>query len=258
MTSWTEDEFLQLTTNPFWPKLTMLGGSVELTPKIVTELARCTNLSELSCGASMVGDEELAVIAKLRLNRLTLNDLGKSGRVTGTGWRCLTAYPLNQLHLNAPVGLNAEAAQRVAGLSELTFLSITKAKLGDEELRELSKSQTLEYLHLDRSQFPDASLAHLSALPRLSRLQAPFATVTDDGLKHVGRLKHLHTLGLTDTLVSDAGLEHLKGLQQLQLLQLERTRVTEAGAKKLAESLPNCKIGYSVQGGVRVIDPKNP
>jgi hypothetical protein len=52
--------------------------------------------------------------------------------------------------------------------------------------------------------------------------------------------------------VTDAGLVHLTGLKALQQLDLRGSKVTEAGVKKLAATLPKCRIEWD--GGT--IGPK--
>ena len=42
--------------------------------------------------------------------------------------------------------------------------------------------------------------------------------------------------------ITDAGFIHLKGLRKLEVLDLGRTKITDAGAKKLKESLSECRI----------------
>jgi hypothetical protein len=66
--------------------------------------------------------------------------------------------------------------------------------------------------------------------------------VADVGLEHLKGLTRLGWLNLWGTKVTDVGLNPLAGLATLQSLNLLFTDVTTDGAKRLQQTLPNCKI----------------
>jgi len=114
-------------------------------------------------------------------------------------------------------------------LPDLTYVSLSNQKAGDEELAALRGLKKLNYLNLYHSKITDAGLVHLKQLPALKHVPMGHTKVTDGGLVHLKDLTQLEYLGLRGNAITDAGLVHLKKLTNLTGLYLGETKVTDAG-----------------------------
>ena len=119
---------------------------------------------------------------------------------------------------------------------------LPELQVSDTELEHLAGLTKLSNLDLSRARITDVGLQRLKGLPRLGLLNISSTQVTDDGLEHLRGLTNLWMLSLGYTQVTDKGGEHLKGLTSLNHLDLRGTQVTEQGINRLQKALPNCEI----------------
>jgi hypothetical protein len=118
-------------------------------------------------------------------------------------------------------------------LPDLESVSLSNAKMGDEEMTMLKGLPKLSNLNLYRSRVGDEGLKVLKHLPSLRRVPMGETLVTDAGLVHLKDLTHLEYVGVRANQVTDAGLVHLKNLTNLTGLHLGETKVTDAGLEQL-------------------------
>ncbi|MDB5336523.1 MAG: hypothetical protein JWN70_2142 [Planctomycetaceae bacterium] len=133
---------------------------------------------------------------------------------------------------------------------KLSVVDLSLTPVSDAGLAQFKDSQSLTSLSLHYTQIGDVGLAHLKDCKILANLTLTHTNVTDAGLALLKDLPHLTYLNLHQTQVSDAGLVHLKGLKHLIL---KETQVTAEGVKKLAVTLPHCKIEWDGD----VIEPQS-
>ncbi len=139
-----------------------------------------------------------------------------------------------------------------AGAIALHSFKLSKKEFAaDADLERFRGLRTLDTVVLVETGFSDAGCESLSAIPNLRKLYLSDTKITNDGLRRLGKVPSLVVLQLGGTKVTDAGLEHLVGLGALRQVLLYNTGVTDAGVKKLAATLPDCKVEWN--GGV--IDP---
>jgi formylglycine-generating enzyme required for sulfatase activity/WD40 repeat protein len=81
-----------------------------------------------------------------------------------------------------------------------------------------------------------------AAMPHLEGLYIGDSDASADVLPDLARCKKLTALYLAGTRVTDARLDELKSIKTLKELWLWDTTVSAAAAKRLAESLPQCRI----------------
>jgi hypothetical protein len=160
--------------------------------------------------------------------------------------RLLKVRSFNELTIRGDGTILAEdALAPLSRLKNLKRLRIHSARIGDAELRHISRSVMLEELEIvGNPDVTDAGLQHLATLRNLRQLSLMYASITDTGVQHFRGLIMLQQLDLDQTAIGDEGLRHLTALQHLQLLSVRGTRVTEAGREELMRAVPNLKIVY--------------
>lgn len=148
----------------------------------------------------------------------------------------------------------------------------------DSSFADLAKFTELQHLYFPPSCVSDEVLKSVAAMPRLTALGLSNANVTSNGLaalkdlplqvlilqsckhvdaaagEHLTLLTDLRQLELNATSINDETLTKLVTLSKLATLNVAGTKVTEPGLKKLAASLPNCRITWD--GGVIEPNPK--
>jgi hypothetical protein len=147
----------------------------------------------------------------------------------------------------------------------ITVVRMQRPELTDAATVHLKNLDDLEELDLGYSGVTDAGLASIEDLPKLRSLDLYGTKVTDAGLRRlrhtsqmeclvlsplntdaslecVAKMTSLKTLNLNGTKVTDKGLVHLYGLRNLREVMLYNTSVTDEGARKLRQSLPDCKV----------------
>jgi hypothetical protein len=145
------------------------------------------------------------------------NLLVSSTEITDTDLAVLPGWPLEALDIRGRK-LTRAAEPHLAKLGRLKSLGLG-LPLEDEDLRFL-ENQT--------------ELVHLNLATRM----------TNDGLRMLGGMKKLKDLRLSGPITDD-GLEHIAALNSLTFIHLSASKVTEAGVKKLAVTLPACRIRWN-------------
>jgi uncharacterized membrane protein len=105
------------------------------------------------------------------------------------------------------------------------------------KLAELAPRQ-VSYLSLDRMPLTDEDLAPLSEFPNLNRLRLNGTKLTAATVENLSKLRHLESLNLYDTEVDDTVFAHLKRFPALKRLYLWQTKVTSEAATAFAEARP--------------------
>jgi hypothetical protein len=105
------------------------------------------------------------------------------------------------------------------------------------KLAELAPKQ-VSYLSLDRMPMTDEDLAPLSKFPNLNRLRLNGTNLTVATVENLSKLRNLESLNLYDTEVDDAVFAHLKQFPALKRLYLWQTKVTPEAAIEFAEARP--------------------
>jgi hypothetical protein len=145
----------------------------------------------------------------------------------------------------------------------------------DAEMQFLKRLPGVRELTLDMSAVTDAGLMHIRGVGCLRRLNLHRTVVTDTGMRALAGLTSLEELDLTETRIGDEGLKHLMGLPRLRRLDLIDTRVTNRGllylcgcanlasvdvrdtsvteedARRLADTLPNCRVAANSGDTIR-------
>jgi hypothetical protein len=113
--------------------------------------------------------------------------------------------------------------RQLAGLKNLTVLSLYYAKVTSAGLKELAVLRNVAALNLGGTKITDDGLKGLAGLKNLSRLSLSSTPVSDAGIKELAALKSLTSLDLCRTQATDRGLHELTGLAGLAGLNLENT-----------------------------------
>ena len=151
-------------------------------------------------------------------------------------------FTLRRIRLDGQSGLQNDDLARLAGLVELTSLSLVDTPIGDAALAHLAGCAGLVELILTRTQVTDAGLKHLSRLGSLQELYLGGTQVTDSGLRALRELRSLRRLSVSQTGVTEAGLDHLGTLAALDFLDLSRTSLADT---------PTCVDRLASLSGVR-------
>src|SRR5579862_4471403 len=123
----------------------------------------------------------------------------------------------------------------LAGVHNLTELSLRRTRVTDRGLKQLGKLKSLVKLHLYSPQTTDASMKVLGPLVGLMELYIGRNKITDAGLKQVGELKNLTVLHVESTEITDAGLQEIGKLRKMFELNVSGTRITDAGLSELED-----------------------
>ncbi len=117
----------------------------------------------------------------------------------------------------------------LAGLTELTYLSLADCALSNSELPYINACTKLVYLNLEHNDL--ASLAGLESLEKLEFLNAANNSLTN--LTTVGQFTALSELNLSYNKIRN--LSPLSSLENLQILRISGNNSTELGLEPLAE-----------------------
>jgi hypothetical protein len=144
-----------------------------------------------------------------------LEELSLAGDFTDAGLRNLCALPSLQ--------------------KNLLQLTLSRSKITDTGLKELTSLKHLRTLALGQTNVSDAGMKELATLASLQTLDLSGLPLTAAGLKDLAASPSLQVLIFEDNdAVNDAALVELVRLPKLQVLYLTHTAVTDAGAKELA------------------------
>ena len=116
----------------------------------------------------------------------------------------------------------------------------------EEALREFRSSPKFTQLVVRRASVTDDLMKVICEMPNLESLEIDGGdALTDQGMSHLANLTKLRELRVYDcTKVTDASASMLKSLKQLTLLVVMDTGMSKGALVDIANSMPNCEIGY--------------
>lgn len=202
-----------LTKIQVFKELTQLRllGQMNLTDKVLLELAGLTKVSEFSAPGTAITDEGLVALKGMKA--LTYVDFDGCKGITGSG--------LVHLH----------------GVKELARLKLTLTAVNDAGLAHLPGLPKLREIALNQTAITDAGIRHFAELKELQVLEVGAAGITGATLNLLAGCRNLSRLELFDrgspklTAVDDAGLQALTtaALPKLNELSFARGSITSAG-----------------------------
>jgi Leucine-rich repeat (LRR) protein len=198
------------------------------------------NLEMLSVESDdSITDAGLETIAKLtRLRKLVLSH----GKFTDKGMETINGMPrLEELELWG-TEISDDGLAPLSKLATLRALNLWDTKTTDNGLAHLRTLTSLQKLNLTETKITNAGLVYLKELANLEDLTLYLTDINDAGLLHLLYLKKLRRLDLRDTKVTAFGLERLKELKSLRTLDINDNLASQELKKKLAATMPNCKV----------------
>jgi Leucine-rich repeat (LRR) protein len=198
-------------------RLLDLRGSAQVGNPGLERLHALRKLQALRLGGYQVNDDTLAIIAKMKLSSLTSLTIDEAA-VTDAGLARLAVLPLEEISFSRCYSITDDGFRHFAGMAALRQLTLRGIPLTGAGLVHFGGKNKLAVLRLNETGINDAALEHLCGLKNLARLE------------------------LRQTQITDAAAESLGGLKRLKVLDVGQTEITDAGAKRLANSLPRCKI----------------
>ncbi|VTR96685.1 regulatory subunit : Putative regulatory subunit (Fragment) OS=Gemmata sp. Wa1-1 PE=4 SV=1: Sigma70_r2: Sigma70_r4_2: LRR_6: LRR_6: LRR_6: LRR_6: LRR_6: LRR_6 [Gemmata massiliana] len=140
------------------------------------------------------------------------------------------------------VAITDAGLEHLAGLKNLTHLSLLGTRVRGTGLKHLTGLKNLTAIELTQAPVTDAGLKHLADLKGLTRITLCYANnyyahedLDGAWLKHLAGLKKLTHLDLYSSRVTDEWLEHLVAPEALTHLDLGRASVTDEGLRHLAK-----------------------
>lgn len=110
-----------------------------------------------------------------------------------------------------------------------------------QQLAEAAPEQ-VSYLSLDRLALSDDDLQLLTRFPNLNRLRLNGTRVTEATVAKLSSLRHLESLNLYGTDVGDAVFDHLAKLPALKRVYLWQTNVSPEAAEAFAKAHPHVSV----------------
>jgi F-box/leucine-rich repeat protein 14 len=217
------------------------------TDQEATQIASLTELTllELPMMSNEMTNEGVKSIATLP--KLEYLSMSSTENVDSVGFGYLSSLrTLKGLGLGlSPI--NDDGLQHIGELTQLEFLDLTGAKVGDRGVSFLQNLRALQSLALVSTRVTDLSMSVIGSLPALQKLDIRGCNVTDRGLAALGKSRSLRRLVAFPTdygggKITDAGLMHLKTVTTLEYVNVARNQVTPAGASALLSALPNCEV----------------
>jgi internalin A len=152
----------------------------------------------LFAGTVRAGDEDETVAAIKKLGGTVIHFDNDSKK------------PVQQVFLPGKKVMDADLKQ-LANLPKLELLHLSGAsKITDEGVKHLAGLKQLTNLSLASTQLTDAGLKQLTGLTELKKLSLSFTKITDAGVPDLSMLKGLEELGLPFTEVSADGVKKLQ------------------------------------------------
>jgi hypothetical protein len=121
-------------------------------------------------------------------------------------------------------------------------------RLTDRKAVALANFTDLRFLDLCYAAIGDVTAKRLAGLHELRGLNLLRTKVTDEGLRHIGTLPKLEKLGLVGTAITDDGLSHLHGMSYLRMLFVRETQVTKKGIASIRRAIPGVEV--TTKGGI--------
>lgn len=192
-----------------------LNGNQKLADADLDQVARFSEMTDLSLEQTSIGDDGIARLAALE--KLEWLNLFRT-RITD------------------------ESLKTLSRMKSLTHLPLGETRLSDRGLTHLAELPRLEYLGLRGNRITDKGIPSIARIGTLTGLHLGGTNITDMTLDSLSKLKKLEELWLFDTAITDAGLEKLARLKSLKRLHLQRTSTTAAGIRDLRATLPQTRI----------------
>ena len=138
-----------------------------------------------------------------------------------------------------------EQLRHLIGLEHLESVDLKWTPISDQGLAYLARVPSIRSLKLNKlyppkqvanvskSQLTDHALKHISKMRNLEKLIIWGADISDRGLSDIAKCERLKTLWLLDTGINGEGLKHLSTLPELEKLDLSGTRVTASSLEPL-------------------------
>ena len=203
------------------------------------------NLKFLVLGYSNVSDAGLAQfkdctsLIGINLNHMQISDAGLAN--------FKQSMKLKFLHLNySPI--SGEGLSHFKDCKDLQALNLAGTKVDDSSLVILENYLDLIDLDLHGTVVGDAALIHLKGNKNLKSLELNCTQVGDAGMVALKDCTNLTDLGLDETRISNIGLQTVQNISKLRDLRVRKTKSTPEGIKRLAATLPQCRIEHD--GGV--------
>ncbi len=157
---------------------------------------------------------------------------------------------LQSLVLEGP-SISDQLAPQIAGLTELTSLTLKNTLIGDTGLAELPKLKKLKIIDLRLSPLvTDASMKSLAQMPQLRAVRVSGCNISDAGLKMILQLPHLSELDIRNCRkLTRAGIEMVAGKSGLKNLKIGGGLIDDSIIPLVAKmktlqglSLDNCNL----------------
>lgn len=226
----------------------------------LSELVNMTNLRVLSLRATNIGDEELQVLANLKLHSLDLSyaQVKKmKGIEAQTDLRALLLEgtkidneamekiglltKLHILNLDSNPIITKKGLNRISTLTNLEVLNLRRALPQGETVYEtlgntLVKLNKISLLNLNHSQFTNTCFETITHLTDMQDLDLSYTAIDDEGLIRIAHFTSLTRLVLEATSVGDKSIKSITpNLVALDTLNLSSTKVSEAILPDLAK-----------------------
>ena len=193
---------------------------------------------------------------------------GSVGSVTGAQCAKLVDLPeLTQVDIGDSIAVDDAVMEFMKRLPKLTRLGFNACPITDKGVAQLPEMPQLTYVYFNTPHLTDSvwdSLARLPKVEKLVLLLSPNLTgkgvsklrqekltilglggdgLVNDSLQELAMLHALRELDISNNPLDDEGLAHLSGTR-LVSLNLKGTNVSENGVKKLAATIPACRIEW--------------
>lgn len=239
------------------PALEELTLTVEsaITPEVAAALAKSRALRELVILQAKVSPEALAELAAMP-NLESLRVTGAANgydRATGEARtdfylrdehaEAIANFPaLRKLSLHDTVVTDA-GVEALCRLGRLEWLCVSSPEVTSASFEHVATLERLEYLGAWQWKVDGADFVKLTALPSLSSMDL-ITRMSDESVAHLAVLPDLEGLAVSGDKVTERSVPLFCEMKKLEWLNLQSTGIYKEGeaAKRLIESLPNCRI----------------
>lgn len=231
---------------PYWHRGFERVVRIENVPHRLDYLHSFQHLEEVTFDgwSEPTHDADLAPFERVRLPIRALR-LPYASVTTGAFDHLVHLQDLEELDLSGTDvdlrGAGAAAIAKLAALSRLRKINLSRTSIDDRTLAELARLRGLESLNLSHPSedgvLTDAGIAHLRALADLRELDLSGADISAAGLEHLRSLKKLESLSIAPERgadLADDGLAQLEPLTELRKLSILARGATPEGIQRLA------------------------
>lgn len=255
----TEKGFAKISRLPL-RKLHLVGNVI--TGGDLKEIAKIRSLIDLDLESTRVRDEDLKIIQKLPLRKLSLRN---NHTITDLGMTTVASMNrLEDLRL-ADTNCSDKSLESIRGL-KLERLHLGNCAISDQGIAFLENMVTLRRLVLDDTHVSEAGLKKLRGLklisldvercakfddsclelvtasfPQLQTLICSKTPLTGATMKYIPRLKNLNSLEIVGLGLEDKDMEPIFKLSNLSSLDCTSNKITDETVFKLA-SMPSLKF----------------